>query len=102
MLVNNRPCFCTRHDSRGTPMVENVLKNMKTEAGDPLISGVGRRVPRSIDRPEQLMNRAGEQVIFSAKMHVEGRTAHIGAIQDLLYCNLLVSLFASERSQRLM
>src|SRR5690348_9707155 len=83
-------------------MVENVLENMETETGGPLIDRAGSRFPRSIEGAEQLMDHADEQVVFSAKMHVEGGTAHVGAIQYLLYSDLLVMFFASERGQRLM
>jgi hypothetical protein len=83
-------------------MMENMLENMKTEAGGPLIDRTGRRFPRSIEGAEQLMNHADEQVVFPAKMHVEGGTANVGAIQYLLYSDLLVRPFASERGQRLM
>jgi hypothetical protein len=80
-------------------MVENVLENMKAEAGDPLISGARGCLPRSTYGTEQLMDSADEQVVFSAKMHVEGGTAHVGAIQDLLYGDLFIGLFASERNE---
>lgn len=102
LLVNDSPRLHPHYGNRGPPMVENVLENVKTEAGDALLDGASMNLRRVVKRPEEIVDESDQQLIFSAEMHVEGGATHVRAIQDLLYRDFFVRLFESERTKRLM
>src|SRR5262245_28435265 len=90
-----------RHLGAGSmPMLLVVLENWKAEPDQSFVrrarnSSAGRR-----HRQQQLMDTARQEVVFVAKVGVEGRSADVRAVQDLSYDDRVVVLLVHNRHGR--
>src|SRR6516164_6042783 len=95
MLMHDGASARAHHSCARVPVLINVFEDRKAEPDNALPWFSGRtRFHRRMNRSEHVMDAADEQLILVAKMHVEGRAAHIGAIQNLLHDDLVVWLLA--------
>ena len=100
MLMNDGASARANHGCPRVPMLMNVFEDRKAEPDNALPCVSGRpRFHGRMNRSEQVMNAADEQFILVAKMHVEGRAAHVGAVQNLLHDDLVVWLLANKRAE---
>src|SRR5262245_61237431 len=79
-------------------MFIDVLENRQAEGHHP-VDRSGTRAP--VNRPEYLVNTTLEQFVLVAEMRVEGRSADVGAIEDLLHRNRAIRLLVGKTNQRL-
>ena len=79
----------------------NMLEDGKAEPDDPVGAlGRGRGAFRS-QRAEHVMYSTDEQFVLIAEVCVKGRSADIGAIQDLLYGDRVIGFFANQADEGL-
>jgi hypothetical protein len=80
----------------------NVFKDRKAESNKPFVSLYRGWRFRRVNRANHVMDAASQQIVFVSKMHIKRRTAHIGAIENLLDDDCVVGLFANQGTEGLM
>jgi hypothetical protein len=72
----------------------------KAECDNPFDRAAGPRA--MVNRLEDLVNAAFEQIVLIAKVRVERRFADVRSVKNLLHCDRGVWLFARESDERVM
>jgi hypothetical protein len=86
MLVQNGPPSRPDPVTPGMRMAIMVLKNWKAEPKNPILILSGS-LRRRRHWSEHVMYATDQQVVFVSKMHIEGRSAYIRAIENLFNDN---------------
>jgi hypothetical protein len=102
VFVNDDPALCPHLGITRASVLMNVLKDGKTEPDGLFVPlGGGWRSAR-LNRAKHVMDTTDKQLVLIMEMHVEGRSADIGAIEDFLHGNTIIGLLANEEGKSLM
>jgi hypothetical protein len=82
------------------PMLVVILENRQTEPENLFVPPGRRWRARRVYGVQHLVYAADEQLVFVADVCVEGRSADIGAIQNLFHRDRVVALFADQGVER--
>jgi len=93
-----KDCSSSFSDSRlaQVSMAADVLEERQTESDKTLIGTRGRGTRRHLGGAQQLVHCAQEQLVFVAKVGVEGRSADIRAEENVPDRDLIVALLADQ------
>ena len=80
-------------------MLVMMFEDRKAEPKQPLTLAAHRLPFCQVDRSNNVMDGAGQEIIFVAEMRIEGGPANVGTIQDLLYRDVVLILLPDQRVQ---
>jgi len=102
VFMNDGPTPGSHPGTACVPVAMNMFKERKAETNYPLMPFPRGCQRRRMNGPEHVVDAARKQFVLVSKMHIEGGTANVGSIQNLLYRDFVVWLFLDQAAQRVM